>query len=55
MYAAWSNIDFLIILLYFLIMLGLAFWFKKFASGGMENFFLGGRKTPGWINGIFGA
>lgn len=52
MYAAWSNIDFLIILLYFLIMLGLAFWFKKFASGGMENFFLGGRKTPGWINGI---
>lgn len=47
-----ANIDFLIIITYFLIMLGLSFWFKKFASTGMENFFLGGRKTPGWINGI---
>ncbi|SFK89945.1 sodium:solute symporter family transporter [Proteiniphilum acetatigenes] len=52
MNGVWTNIDFLIILVYFILMLGLSFWFKKFASTGMENFFLGGRRTPGWINGI---
>lgn len=48
----WSNIDFWIIILYFILMLGLSLWHKKFASGSMENFFLGGRRTPGWLNGI---
>lgn len=48
----WNNIDFWIIVGYFILMLGLSLWFKKFASESMENFFLGGRKTPGWLNGI---
>src|SRR5690606_41697352 len=25
---------------------------RKFAAGSMENFFLGGRKVPGWLNGV---
>lgn len=48
----WTNLDFWIIIVYFVLMIGLSLWHKKFASGSMENFFLGGRKTPGWLNGV---
>jgi len=33
-------------------MLGMSLWHKRFASANLENFFLGGRKIPGWLNGI---
>lgn len=49
---SWANIDIWIIISYFALMIGLSFWHRKIASEGMENFFLGGRKIPGWLNGI---
>ncbi len=49
---AWSQLDIWIIIAYFALMVGLSLWHRKFASGSMENFFLGGRKVPGWLNGV---
>jgi Na+/proline symporter len=47
-----SHVDFLIVIGYLILMLGVAWWFRRFANESMENFFLGGRKVPGWLNGI---
>ncbi|HWK59052.1 MAG TPA: hypothetical protein VNQ80_17035 [Parapedobacter sp.] len=49
---AWSQLDIWIIIAYFALMIGLSLWHRKFAAGSMENFFLGGRKVPGWLNGV---
>lgn len=49
---AWRQLDIWIVIAYFIFMIGLSLWHRKFASGGMENFFLGGRKVPGWLNGV---
>jgi Na+/proline symporter len=48
----WHHIDLWIVGGYLLLMLGIAFWHYRFARKSMENFFLGGRKVPGWMNGI---
>lgn len=48
----WNHIDLWIVIGYFALMIGLAIGHKRFASANMENFFLGGRKIPGWLNGI---
>jgi SSS family solute:Na+ symporter len=48
----WHQIDIWIVFGYLLLMFGLSLWHRKFASGNMENFFLGGRTIPGWLNGI---
>ena len=48
----WNQLDVWIIATYLLMMLGLSLWHKRFASANLENFFLGGRKIPGWLNGI---
>jgi Na+/proline symporter len=48
----WNQLDIWIIGGYLLMMLGLSLWHKRFASANLENFFLGGRKIPGWLNGI---
>lgn len=48
----WNNPDIWIIAAYLLLMLGMSLWHKRFASTNLENFFLGGRKIPGWLNGI---
>jgi Na+/proline symporter len=48
----WRQIDFWIVVAYLLLMLGIAFWHRRFARASLENFFLGGRKIPGWLNGI---
>jgi Na+/proline symporter len=48
----WNQLDMWIIATYLLMMLGLSLWHKRFSSTNMENFFLGGRKIPGWLNGI---
>jgi len=37
---------------YILLMLGIGFWHRRFANKSMDNFFLGGRKIPGWLNGV---
>ena len=48
----WRQIDFWIVIAYLLIMLGVAFWYRRFARASLENFFLGGRRVPGWLNGV---
>lgn len=48
----WHQLDILIVAAYILLMLGIGFWHRRFASKSMDNFFLGGRKIPGWLNGI---
>lgn len=48
----WHQIDLWIVVGYLLLMLGVAFWHRKFAAASLENFFLGGRKIPGWLNGV---
>jgi SSS family solute:Na+ symporter len=48
----WDQPDLWIIIGYLVLMFGMSFWHKKFASANLENFFLGGRKIPGWLNGI---
>lgn len=44
-------VDFLIIVIYFAVVLGIGFYLKKFASTG-EDFFLAGRKMTAWIAGL---
>lgn len=48
----WNRLDIWIIVFYILLMLGIGLWYRRFASKSMDNFFLGGRKIPGWLNGI---
>ncbi len=48
----WKYLDLAIVIGYMLLMLGVAFYYYKFARKSLENFFLGGRNVPGWMNGI---
>lgn len=48
----WKHIDLWIVAAYLLLMLGIAFWHYRFSRKSLENFFLGGRNVPGWMNGI---
>ncbi|MBZ4187481.1 sodium:solute symporter family transporter [Niabella beijingensis] len=48
----WNHLDIWIVIGYLLIMLGIGFWHRRFANKSMDNFFLGGRKIPGWLNGV---
>ena len=43
------------IIAYLLVLLGIGFYFKKFSEKGIENFFLAGRRLPGWVNGVSAA
>lgn len=47
-----STIDLIILGGYLAAVLILGFLFSRFSLKGAENFFLGGRKLPGWANGI---
>lgn len=48
----WHSLDLWIVIGYILFMLAIAFRYRAFAGTTMDNFFLGGRKIPGWMNGI---
>jgi len=48
----WDQPDIWIVIIYLGLMFGLSLWHRRFASSNLENFFLGGRKIPGWLNGI---
>ncbi len=48
----WNQLDLWIVIVYLLLMFALSLWHRRFASKNLENFFLGGRKIPGWLNGI---
>jgi len=43
-----STFDGAVIALYFIVVLGLGFWYKKRASRNLEAYFLGGRRLP-WL------
>ncbi len=48
------GIDYLIIVLYMLVLIGFGLYMKitKRTGSDTENYFLGGRSIPGWLNGI---
>lgn len=48
----WNQADIWIVVGYLLLMLGMSLWHRRSAGSNLENFFLGGRKVPGWLNGI---
>lgn len=46
-----STVDYVIVVIYFIIVLGIGFYLKKFAGTG-EDFFMAGRKMTAWIAGL---
>jgi solute:Na+ symporter, SSS family len=46
-----SPVDLVIVLLYFVVVLGIGFYLKKYTSTG-EDFFMAGRKMTAWIAGL---
>jgi SSS family solute:Na+ symporter len=46
-----ASVDKVIIALYFIVVLGIGFYLRKFASTG-EDFFMAGRKMTAWIAGL---
>ena len=47
-------IDYIIIGVYFCALIFLGIYFRRRASGGLEDYFLGGRKIPWWVLGLSG-
>ncbi|MAV34244.1 MAG: hypothetical protein CMJ59_02190 [Planctomycetaceae bacterium] len=35
-----------------MVMLAIALYYRRYAKQGLENFFLAGRRVPGWLNGV---
>ncbi|MFQ6114704.1 MAG: sodium:solute symporter, partial [bacterium] len=48
------GIDLVIVIIYFLIVLGVGTYVSKRATGSIDNYFLGGRAIPWFILGISG-
>src|SRR3974390_1223440 len=46
-----SPIDYVIISIYFVVVVGIGFYLKRYASTG-EDFFMAGRKMTAWIAGL---
>ena len=44
-------VDYVIVAIYFLVVLGIGFYLKRFANTG-EDFFMAGRKMTAWIAGL---
>lgn len=49
---SWQQLDLSVVVGYLALMLGIALRYRKFASQSLDNFFLGGRKVRGWMNGV---
>ena len=47
-----STIDVSIVVVYLIVLIAMGAYLRRFAAGSLENFFLAGRKMPGWANGI---
>lgn len=47
-----STVDLLVLGGYLAVVLIIGFFFSKYSAKGAEQFFLGGRRLPGWANGI---
>lgn len=50
-----ARIDYLVIALYFAATIGAGLYFRKVASKGISEYFLGGRKIPWWAIGMSGT
>lgn len=50
-----SSLDYTIIAAYVGCLVGIGLYLRKKASGSLEDYFLGGRKLPGWALGLAGA
>ncbi|HUT23060.1 MAG TPA: hypothetical protein VM492_01820 [Sumerlaeia bacterium] len=46
-----AAVDYALIVLYMLALIGIGLYYRKFASKSIENFFLGGRRMRGWMTG----
>lgn len=46
-----STVDYLIIVLYFAVMLGIGFWYRSRAGKNITEYFISGRSLPWWIAG----
>lgn len=46
-----SGLDYALMGLYMLFLLGMGLYYRGFAQENMENYFLGGRNMKGWMNG----
>jgi len=47
-----ENIDLVVIVSYFVTLLAIALYYRRFAGRSMEDFFLAGRRNSGWANGL---
>ncbi len=46
------TLDLAIIFAYLVLMLGIGLYYRRYADKGLENYFLAGRRVPGWLNGV---
>ena len=46
-----SGLDYALMGLYMAFLIGMGLYYRRFAQQSMENYFLGGRKMRGWMNG----
>lgn len=44
--------DYIVMVLYMFGLLAMGMYYRKFAQQGLENYFLAGRKLPGWLSGV---
>ncbi|MHC4671104.1 MAG: sodium:solute symporter family transporter [Planctomycetota bacterium] len=47
-----ETIDFVVIGSYFITLLGIGLYYRKFAGRSLDDFFLAGRRNSGWANGL---
>jgi Na+/proline symporter len=46
------NLDYAVIFAYLALMLGIGFYYRRYAAANLDAFFLAGRSVPGWLNGV---
>jgi SSS family solute:Na+ symporter len=46
-----SNLDYALMAIYMLFLIGMGLYYRRFAQENLDNYFLGGRKMKGWMNG----
>ena len=51
-YVVLHTADYVVMGAYMAGLIGMGLYFRKFAQAGLENYFLAGRKMPGWLTGV---
>lgn len=49
-----TSVDYVLIAGYFIILMGIGIYLQKKASNSIEDYFIGGRRLPGWLLGVAG-